>query len=1061
MLFSSARAQFFRAGELDTTFNFGLPHSYFVNHFGTNGSGPARTVSSFVRQADGKYINGYFAPIITPPVDPMVVRLSSDGSIDSSFNIGGVGPDYSVYCVALQADGKILVGGGFRNYNGQPRRGIVRLNTDGSLDTSFASLTSTSTLQVSEIVVQPDGKILIAGGLRNVNGGTMNNLVRLDSNGNLDVSFNANLLSNQVIEDVKLQSDGKILIGGFFYDINGTPRQSLARLHPDGSVDAAFNSAMGANSYILDMAIQTDGKIIIGGWFTTYAGVSRNRIARVNSDGSLDTSFFPGTGFNNPVTLVGLQPNGSVVVAGTFTTFGGISAPGISCLNQQGRRDTSFKIESGPNFEIFDLRVEPGGKIMLGGLFTMYNNQLRQRQARLLPNGNLDHTFLPVTGAAPPSSTSIAVPQPDGKILVGGVFTSYCDIPRNNIVRINPDGTPDLSFNPGSGTDFSVNSIVVQPDGKIIIAGLFTQYNGIPRNRIARLHPNGSLDTTFNPGSGADNWIFHAVLDAQGKILIGGRFFNFNGVRSYLIARLNSDGSVDTSFKTTTQGVQGAIIRVVNHMTLQGDGKIIISGNFENFEGTNRKHIARLHPNGQVDTTFGIPRPDLIEGFTSALQTDGKILFAFESFNSNPGTQSGMIRLNSNGSLDNTYSTAMLTGNSSIINNISFLPTGKVAIGGTFYFTGSSRQEFIALLNADGTRDTSFSSRPSAMVNALYWQPDGKLMLAGNFRTVDGFIRNGVARIFAPLCTTAVTNTTAATAICIGDTKMLQGTPGGSWEIGYGPGQITGTTYTANGGGGTVSLYNRVGSCYSPLVTFTVDLPNAPAVRDTAVCAGSAVTLTPTAGGATYRFYADSTSTNPLAGGNNVSSFTIPILTTTTTFYVSAVSASGCEGTARRAVLVRVNALPNVSIIQNGDTLVATAAAGNYQWYKDGIALAGATSSSIRVVESGVYTVTLTSPEGCATTSNAITVDVTSVEDVGKNQALRWNTYPVPFTSELILQAEAAFSYQLLDIRGAVLLQGQCEGVQATLNTSELARGIYFVRIAVNGQSAMRKLVKE
>jgi len=153
--------------------------------------------------------------------------------------------------------------------------------------------------------------------------------------------------------------------------------------------------------------------------------------------------------------------------------------------------------------------------------------------------------------------------------------------------------------------------------------------------------------------------------------------------------------------------------------------------------------------------------------------------------------------------------------------------------------------------------------------------------------------------------------------------------------------------------------------------------------------------------------------------------------------------------------------LPIVSISRNGDTLVATAALGDYQWFKDGNAIVGATTSSHRVVESGVYTVTLTSPEGCATTSNAITMDVTSVEDVGNSVTLRWNSYPVPFSSELILQAEAAFGYQLLDIRGAVLIQGQSEGTQATLNTSELASGIYFVRIAVNGQIAFRKLVKE
>ncbi len=206
----------------------------------------------------------------------------------------------------------------------------------------------------------------------------------------------------------------------------------------DGSLDTSFNPGSVANSGVLSIASQPDGKILIGGWLTQYNGTTRNDIARLNSDGSLDTSFNPGSGVHGSISSIALQPD---------------------------------------------------GKILIGGEFTQYNGTTRNNIARLNPDGSLDTSFNP-GGGANGEVYSIAL-QPDGKILIGGWFFEYNGTSRNNIARLNPDGSLDTSFNPGSGTNISINSIALQPDGKILIGGGFTQYNGTPRNGIARLNSSG------------------------------------------------------------------------------------------------------------------------------------------------------------------------------------------------------------------------------------------------------------------------------------------------------------------------------------------------------------------------------------------------------------------------------------------------------------------------------------------------------------------------------------------------------------------------------------------
>jgi uncharacterized delta-60 repeat protein len=185
--------------------------------------------------------------------------------------------------------------------------------------------------------------------------------------------------------------------------------------------------------------------------------------------------------------------------------------------------------------------------------------------------------------------------QSNGKILIAGSFVTYNGEASNRIARLNSDGSLDASFNSGIGA-YPINDVAIQLDGKILIAGDFTSYNGTSITRVARLNTNGSLDVSFNPGSGLDRKVFTIAAQSDGKIVIGGWFdYAVNGVVRSNIARLNTDGSVDLSFNPGS-GAGSDYNTAVSQAIIQRDGKIMLLGLlFSKYNGTTVSNWARIH----------------------------------------------------------------------------------------------------------------------------------------------------------------------------------------------------------------------------------------------------------------------------------------------------------------------------------------------------------------------------------------------------------------------------------------------------------------------------------
>lgn len=357
----------------------------------------------------------------------------------------------SIGQISIDSNSNIYIGGRIVEYNGTERQFIVKTDSSGTLITQFnLGLSITQTQSVTCIGFNSSGDLLYGGY-------NLNNLVRVNSTTGALLqtvsTVNASITQSKFIID---STNDKIYIGGWFTSIQGTAAQRLARLNLSAmTIDTSFNTTTGFvnTEDVQDMVLQPDGKLIVLGQFTSYKGVSINRIVRLNSDASIDPTF---------------QTSGA-----TFGFNGNISRNCTVLLSD--------------------------GKVVVGGAFTTYSGVTYNRIIRLNSNGTIDNTFTIGTGFN--DVVNCVTIQSDGKLLVGGSFTTYSGQSNSSLVRLNSNGTKDTTFT--GITNSTVTSITVQNDGKILIGGSsITQVNGTNVNQVCRLNTDGSIDNTFSAGTG-------------------------------------------------------------------------------------------------------------------------------------------------------------------------------------------------------------------------------------------------------------------------------------------------------------------------------------------------------------------------------------------------------------------------------------------------------------------------------------------------------------------------------------------------------------------------------
>ncbi len=688
-----------------------IDESFCINSSYSGKFSIGSNILSLDKQSDGKIlVGGSFAGYAETTGRSYLLRFNSNGTIDSAFCVNATDSkfDNAVYIVKVQPDGKILVGGIFSNYAATGNRSrLIRLNSDGTLDTAFCTNAVDSgkfNSVVNTIDIQSDGKILIGGAFSNY-AGTLNrnSLIRLNSNGTLDTTFCTNASDgakfNGAVDIVKVQSDGKILIGGDFSSYAGTTnRNMLIRLNSDGTLDTAFcTNAVDSgkfNSVVNTINTQSDGKILVGGGFVSYAGTaSRNRLIRLNSDGTLDTTFCTnasdGNKFSGEVYAINIQSDGKILIGGAFINHAAISGRDyIVRLNSDGTLDTDFcrqYVDKGnQNFsgEAYSIKNHLNN-LVIGGSFTNFEGLTgRDYLVYLDEQGIPDSNFCSnaIDGSKFNARIySIAV-QSDSKILIGGEFTNYAGtLNRSYLIRLNSDGTLDTAFctNAVDGAKFNstVFDIAIQSDGKILVGGIFTNYNETTnRNRLVRLNSDGTLDSSFcvnsSDGNRFNNVIYTLAVQSDGKILVGGGFTNyFTAGRNYFV-RLNAIGGPDTTFCLNASD-SSKFSSLVFKTVVLSSGQILVGGNFINYAtATNRNRLICLESNGTLSGNSSTFVSNAVDGnrFNGAVRSieqrpDGNILIGGEFTNyAATGNRNRLVLLSSTGILNTTFCTNAVDG---------------------------------------------------------------------------------------------------------------------------------------------------------------------------------------------------------------------------------------------------------------------------------------------------------------------------------------------------------------------------------------------------------------
>jgi uncharacterized delta-60 repeat protein len=644
---------------------------------GTGFVGPDAPVSTIELSSENKILVGGDFWRFNQLELHSLLQLNSNGDWDGSEFADF---DGRIESINRMPSGILLIAGWFNNVNSITRRGIARVFASGELDTSFdpgKGFQSKSIVQngdfgagyVADVAVQQDGKIIVGGTFDYTSGRDQRNLARLEPNGHFDATFTPFV---EGIKAVAVQSDGRILVGGngLARFLGGDPPPTLpvvTILPPPVSVVAGTDLTIIAkvNGFPLPqlqwqwngtaLSGETNESLILKNISPLQSGeyklLAKNSLGTNLSSaavihvspapagpGTLDLSFR----WDSPGALVdrfALQPDGKILVSGLVGPI--IQPPttrqqGLLRLNPDGTPDTSFPFV--PIFTMNAITLQPDGKILVAGWFFEVGGVLKATIARINSNGSVDSSFNPGTGAS--YTIWKIVVQPDGRILIAGEFTSFNGAPRVCVARLNPDGSIDPGFQP-QGLN-GAREIAMQSDGKILIGGSFAAEPGVATQWITRLNSDGSIDATFqSPFTPLSSAFVGGIqtIDVQmdGKIVVGGSAGD--GILTNRVLRLNSNGALDAEFDPPAVGP------FVERISIQNDGMIIVGGYFTNVASVGMNRIARLDSTGSLDSTFQIGS-GANEWVRSVLvQPDGSVLIGgyFTEFDGRP--RSGLARL--------------------------------------------------------------------------------------------------------------------------------------------------------------------------------------------------------------------------------------------------------------------------------------------------------------------------------------------------------------------------------------------------------------------------------
>ncbi len=733
---------------------------------------------------------------------------STTGPIGTGFNKArGFNGTVRSISPATDGSGDLYVIGDFTTYNSTASKHIIRLNSDGTVDSAFEVGTGFDEVVRSiSFATDGSGDLYLGGMFTTYNGTASNRIIRLNSDGTVDTSFAVGSGFDAGVYSISPAMDGSndLYVGGYFTTYNDTASNRIIRLNGDGTVDSAFTVGTGFDSSVNIISSATDGSgdLYVGGFFTAYNGIASKNIIRLNSDGTVDTAFSVGNGFDladyfsigfpiySHVDSILPTTDGSddLYVGGNFGTYNGTASNNIIRLHNDGTVDTAFTVEAaGEDGIVYSISAisDGSGDVYLGGRFATNNSNVRNNIIRLNSDGTVDTTFAVGTGIDDSVYSISPATDGSGDLYVGGSFKKYNGIGSNNIIRLNNDGTVDTAFTVASGFDYIIYSITPATDGSddLYVGGFFHAYNGVASRYLARLNSDGTMDTAFTVGSGFDRSVksIFPATDGSGDLYVGGYYFSSynDSVGATDLIRLKSDGTVDTTFDDLTWTSSWKSGVLCFSAAIDGSGDLYVGGGFDvymNFTNPSlsnivTNNITRLNSDGSVDATFEVGNGFDNDVYSISPATDGSgDLYVGGKFTAfKPGylithASDNIIRLNSDGTVDTAFvvGTGFETVDTSMadwidlynaVYSISLATdgSGDLYVGGEFNTYNGIASNNIIRLNSDGTVDTAFDvgSGFDEPVKNIISTADGSgdLYVGGEFTTYNGITSNRIIRL--------------------------------------------------------------------------------------------------------------------------------------------------------------------------------------------------------------------------------------------------------------------------------------------------------------------------
>lgn len=554
-------------------------------------------------------------------------------TLDPTFHIPEIYCEASVADVAQMPNGQYVVAGNFIRVNGQAGTGLARFDASGTTDQTFRQNLSGATVKVEKVYPMANGQLLVQG---NYTAGTVQRLYlfRLNADGTLDATFNLALPGAGMYPNVTqaiVQPDGRILVMGLYLSGYSVSFE-LLRVMSDGSRDTSFSATLNDFSQDQLMALQTDGKIVLGGSLSEANGIRYPFFARLNSNGSTDTSYHQAAYTNARLYInsIALDANNSLLVGGLgINVVNGQATPLFRMLST-GAFDPGFTCPASLLGRDCDLvSVQHNGQISVlmntyssvTNLSYSFNSQL----FRLQSSGAVDAAFQPGTG--PDYLLAGVRGLASGNLFTWGYFNNFAG-QRRTVALLQPSGSVDAGFAPMLQNVGSVEKIVRQADGKLVITGRFNSIDGHLTDRVARVLPSGQPDVSFawrQPNSAS--WGTTALaVQADGQVLLAGSSYTSNTFTGTslnvqtLFTRLTTSGAADASFvpALTLNPTSSPNSSRIQLLAEQANGQLVVGGTFTDANG--KANLTRLLANGSIDPTFTPPiaQPAVYSGLVQA-----------------------------------------------------------------------------------------------------------------------------------------------------------------------------------------------------------------------------------------------------------------------------------------------------------------------------------------------------------------------------------------------------------------------------------------------------------